>query len=137
MKHAEYAHRPLSGVLQAVLGKRWKMHGRPRADYRLLPAEMEDSFSIDDVDDLVVDMAVIGCAARRDQAHELREVEAADVLVHEVAELTVCTSAKHRLVGVTDGPASRVDRRPDLERRFDDHDHERLRAAVLELVLLP
>jgi hypothetical protein len=32
---------------------------------------MEDLFSIDDVDDLVVNLAVIGCAARREFHHLL------------------------------------------------------------------
>jgi hypothetical protein len=54
-----------------VLGERWEMHRRPRADNPLLPAEMEDSFSIDDVDALAVKMAVIGCAARREFHHLL------------------------------------------------------------------
>jgi hypothetical protein len=111
--------------------------GRPWADHRLLPAEVEDAFPLDYIDDLVVDMAVIGCAARRDRSHELRQVEAADILVHEVSELAVLTGAKHRPVGVADGPASRVDGRPDFERRFDDDDDQLFRTGVLELVLLP
>src|ERR671910_3353038 len=105
MKHPEYSHRPLSSVFQAVLDERRQVHGRPPADHPLLLAEVEDSLSIDYIDDLVVRMAVRRCAARRDDPDELRHVRAADVLVYEIPELAVGSCLERRLVGVPDGPA--------------------------------
>src|SRR5215204_2972861 len=136
MKDPEYSHRPLSGVLETMVGSRRKVYSRSRAHHPLLPAEMEDSFSIDDVDDLVVNMAVVRCATRRDQPEELRDVAAANILVDEVAELPVGTRPERRLVGVADCPADRSVRRVVCLRRLDDHDYQVVGARGLELVLL-
>src|SRR5215207_6070132 len=113
------------------------MHGRPGADRPFLPADVKDSLSIDDVDDFVVRMAVHRCATRWDHAYELGHVETADILVHQVPELAVDARLQHRLVGVADGSARRIDLRAVFLRCLDDDHHELCRAMVLELVLLP
>ena len=68
-------------------GGRW-MH-EPGPIGVSLPAEVEDALALDDVDDLVVVVAVQRRAARRDHADELGDVEAAEILVDEEAELAV------------------------------------------------
>jgi hypothetical protein len=133
MEDPEYSHRPLSGVLQAVLGERRQMHRRPWANQRFLSAEVKNSFPIDYIDDLVVGMAVGRCAARWDHPDELRHVEAADVLVHEVTELTAGSSLESRLVGVPHRAARWIDGRGLLRCR-DADDHELSRARILDLV---
>jgi hypothetical protein len=108
------------------------VHGRPRAERRFLAAEVECSLSINYIDDFVVGMAVHRCSPWRDHAQELRDVETACVLVHEVSELTVGACLEDGLVGVADRAAPRLGAL--LLRSRDRDDHELLRPRVLDLV---
>src|SRR5438477_5744964 len=101
---------------------------------RLVTVEVEDSLPLEDVDDLVVDMAVHAGPARRDHADELRDVQAAHVLVDEVAKLAVRARGQNGLLAPADGPAAR--RRLVLLRRGHRDDDELLRPGRLDLVLL-
>src|SRR5919197_1550740 len=96
--------------------------------------EVEDPLTLENVDDLVVDMAMHAGPARRDHAHELRDVQAAHVLVDEVAKLAVRARRQHGLLAPAHGPAAR--RRVVLLRRGHGDDDELLRAGRLDLVLL-
>src|SRR4051794_37366194 len=78
-------------------------------------------------------MAVIRRPARRDYADELRHVDAARVLVHEVAELPIRRRGQNGLVGVAHGDPPWF-AHPVARRRHGDHD-QRLRR--LDCVLLP
>src|SRR5919201_2321074 len=99
MEDAEHAQRRLAHVLQRVLPERREMDARATGDRRRLDAvAVQDALALEDVHDLVVRMTVHAGTAGRDDADELRHVEAADVLVHEVAELPVRAGRKRRPV---------------------------------------
>src|SRR4051812_18168839 len=71
--------------------------------YRLVfPTTVQDALAFEDVDHFVVDVAVIGCPARRDHAEELSHVAAADLVCDEIAKLTVPARRQQRLVGEAD-----------------------------------
>ena len=90
------------------------------------------ALALDDVDHLVVDVAVVGCPPRRDHAEELRHVAGADVVVDEVPELAVASGRKRRPVPVAD--RSLLGARRGLVLRCADRDHdELLRPRVVEL----
>src|ERR687888_14511 len=67
MKDPEHPHGRVADVLERVLAKRREVDARAGPDgRRLVAVEVEDSLSLEDVDDLVVDMAVHAGPARRD-----------------------------------------------------------------------
>jgi len=103
MEDAEDAHRRRPGVLQAVLLERGQVDARAGADRRVLARQVEYSLALDDVDDLVVVVAVQRRAARRDRADELGDVEAAEILVDEEAELAVRRRGQALAVRVVNG----------------------------------
>src|SRR5687768_13225877 len=86
MKDAEDAHDSGSGVLDAVNLLGWQVKTRSRPEGNRLALDVRKSLAGDDVAHLVVGVAVIGRAARLDDADELRRVHAAGVLVDEIAE---------------------------------------------------
>src|SRR5438874_12987383 len=81
------------------------MDARTGADRRLLAAEMENPLTLDHVDDLVVDVAVHAGPTRRDDADELRHVAAAEILVHEEAELAIRARRQGRTIRIPHGDA--------------------------------
>ena len=90
-------------------------------------------FPFDDVADLVVGVAVVGRAARLDDADELGRVHAARVLVDEVAERALGVGAQLRLVVETDDHLARgAVHLLDRHRRRDDQ--QLLRAVVVDHV---
>ena len=82
--------------------------------------------ALDDVGDLVVLVHVLRGAARLDEADELRDVEAAHVLVDEVAKLPRPADGDLGLVREADGhlPVLAPPLRPPLERREHGDDDE-------------
>ena len=66
--------------------QRWQVDAGARPDRARLAVHVQEPLARDDVDDLVVGVAVVGRAAGRDLAHELREPGAADFRVDEQPE---------------------------------------------------
>ena len=83
-----------------VSGGRWKHE--PGAERDLRAVHVRETAALDDVADLVVGVAVIGCAAGLDEADELRRVETAGVLVDEVAERPLVVRAQLGLLVETE-----------------------------------
>ena len=114
------------------------MH-EPACDRPGLARHVQEALALDDVDDLVVGVAVVGRAADRDLAHELREPGAADVGVDEQAERAADA-------GLEIGLRREAHRHaPGAERgrvgvggrgRVDDQRDERIGAVVLDRVRL-
>ena len=90
---------PGSAVLDAVHLVRRKVEARSCLERDGAPADVRGSLARDDVSHLVVAVAVEGRLARLDDAHELRHVEAAGVLVHEVPEGPLARGVELGLVG--------------------------------------
>src|SRR5689334_20213092 len=86
MEHPEDLRRGLAAVLDAVHLVGRQMEARARSELKRVPADMGESFALDDVADLVVGVAVERGLARLDDPHELCDVEAARFLVHEIEE---------------------------------------------------
>jgi len=93
VEDAEDAHRRGAGVLQAVLVQRRQVDARTGREGRVPIAQVEDALAVDDVDDLVVGVAVQRRAAGRNQADELGDVQAAEVLVDQQPELAFGVAA--------------------------------------------
>ena len=96
-------------------------------------AEVQDPLAVDHVDDLVVRVAVQRRAARRDQADELGDVEAAEVLVDEQPELAVRCRGQRGPVGVADGHLRALLR---LARRRHRDEVEVVGAGVVERLVV-
>ena len=97
---------------------------------------MQNALAFEDVDHLVVDVAVIGCSARCDDAVELRHVSAADLLCHEVAKLAIPAGRQQRLVGEPNRAPTGSQRRSVRLRRNRRDGQQLLRSGVLDLVRL-
>ena len=85
MEHPQDPQRGRARVLDAMhlVGRKVEAGTDPQ---RERPAtDVSDSFSSNDVADLVIGVAVERRLARLDDSHELRHVEAAGVLVHEIS----------------------------------------------------
>src|SRR6266511_5642861 len=67
MEDAEDAHGGVTGVLERMLHERRQVHAAPPADRVHVAVDVQPPFSLDDVQDLVVDVAVHGGPTRRDQ----------------------------------------------------------------------
>ena len=97
---------PLFSRQCRVYGGRWRQV--PGSSGTSSPAMWYVPVPFEDVDDFVVGMAVLRRLPRRDHADELRHVEAARVLVHEVAELAVRRRRQRRLVCVANRHTPRL-----------------------------
>ena len=97
---------------------------------------MQLALTLYDVNNLVVDVAVIGGAPGRDHAEELRHVAGSDFVVDEVAELAIAPGGKRGSVRVTDRPPFRAGRRPVVLRSAYSEDDELLRPRIVELEAL-
>src|SRR5688572_21976805 len=97
---------------------------------------MECALPFDDVDDLVIDVAMGRNPARIDDAEELREVVITDLLVGEVLEAPLLSCGKRRTVGSTNRAllGRRVD--PVLLVDADGDDDELLGPRVVDLEAL-
>ena len=131
--------RPVARVLEAVHVQRRQVDAGAGADRPRLAGHVQEALARDDVDDLVVGVAVVGRAADRDLAHELREPRAADVGVDEQPERAADAGLLVGLRREVDGHA------PGAERRrvgvggrgsVDDQRDERLGPVVLDRVRL-
>ena len=78
--------RSVARVLEAVHVQRRQVDAGAGLDRARLAGHVQEALARDDVDDLVVGVAVVGRAADRDLAHELREARAADGGIDEQAE---------------------------------------------------
>src|SRR5439155_7041470 len=96
------AHYAGAAVLDAVDQLRREMEARARPERDVLVADMRDAFPLDDVADLVVGVAVVGCPARLDDADELRRLGAAGLRVDEGAQRTIGVRPVLRLVAEAD-----------------------------------
>src|SRR5919199_5114585 len=84
-----------------------KMDAAARRDRGVLAVGVENAFAFEDVDDLVVDVAVLGCPTRRDVTAELGYVAAADLVRDEVAKFAVTTCRKRWLIRLAYRPPRR------------------------------
>src|ERR687888_2436912 len=134
VEDSEHPHGRVADVLERVLAKRREVDARAGPDRRRLAPEVQEALPFEDVDHLVVDVAVHAGATGRDDADELGDVEAADVLVDEVAKLAVRAGRQRRPVTPTHGPPAWG--RLVLLRRGHRHDDEVLRPRRLDLVFL-
>jgi 1-deoxyxylulose-5-phosphate synthase len=97
---------------------------------------MQDPLTFEDVDHLVVDVAVIGRPTWGDDAVELRHVAATDLVRDEVAELPISARREHRLVEKPDRPQTGSRGCSVCLRRDRGDGHQLLRAWVFDLVRL-
>ena len=97
---------------------------------------MQDALAFEDVDHFVVDMAVIGCPARRNHTEELSHVAAADLFGHEIAKLAIPARRQQRLVGKPDRSRTGSGGRPVRLWRDCRDGQQILRPWVLDLVRL-
>src|SRR6266540_706884 len=129
MEHSQNAHVRVAGVLEAMEHERRQVDARPGTHLEMLVADVVDAFPLENVNDLVVRVAVLGRAARRDRADELCHVEAADVLVDEVAELPVRRRGERLALVEANGDAPvRADAEVTLGRR--DRDEEKFVRSI-------
>src|SRR6266511_3836887 len=98
MKDAEDLHVSAAGVLDAMPHVRREMQAGSRRERKVLAGDVVDALALEDVDDLVVGVTVLRRSSRWNDADELRDVEAAGILVHQVAELAIRRRRQHRLV---------------------------------------
>src|SRR4051795_8567147 len=84
------------------------MEAGSRSERNLFPGDVVRAGSLQDVDDFVVGMAVLGRFPGRDHAYELRDVEAAGVLVDQIPELSIRRGRQRRLVRVTNRHTPRL-----------------------------
>src|SRR5712691_3060460 len=136
MEDPEHTHIGVAGVFQTVHHVRRQVDAgaRPHRDH--VVADVVRALTLDHVHHLVVGVAVQRRLARRDHAHELRDVEAAGVLVHEVAELPVRRGGERRLVRVADRDAAVLADAAVALRCRDRDGEELVRAGVLDRVTL-
>src|SRR5581483_2823250 len=134
-EHAQDAHRPGSGVFDAVHLLRGEVEAGAGADRRRVAAHVGEAGSLDDVADLVVGVAVVRSPARPDDSEELGHVEAADVLVYEVAKAPV--RVRYELLALVETHRdAAAPRRRTLLRGDDRHDRHRLVGRVVDGVRL-
>src|SRR3954454_19748210 len=102
------------------------MEAGSRSERNLFPGDVVRAGSLQDVDDFVVGMAVLGRFPGWDHADELRDVEAARVLVDQVPELAVRRGRQRRLVRVADRHTPRLADAELTRRRRDRRNDELL-----------
>jgi hypothetical protein len=98
---------------------------------------VQRAFPFDDINHLVIHVAVSRRPAGIDHAEELRDVVRADLLVGEVAEAALASCGEGRAVGVADGALLPRGTRPILLREADGDDEELIGPRVVNLVRLP
>src|SRR5204863_5126132 len=128
-------HRLVAAVLERMDIERRQVDATARRDRPVLPIAVQDALPLEDVDHLVVNVAVIRCPAWRDHAVELRHIAAAELFRDEVAELAVAACRQQRLVGKPDRPRAYGRRSVRLRRDYRDG-QQVLRPPALDLVRL-
>src|SRR6266576_3469862 len=86
-EYAEHAHLAGADVLEAMHQAGGQMHACPRAERRGLTVDVQLALALQDVDDLVVFVKVIGRADDGDVSNELRYRPATELRRREQTEL--------------------------------------------------
>src|ERR1035438_6151217 len=108
-KHRHDAHRLAAGVLQAVHGPGGQLDAAARRHRRIHAVGVHDPLAVEHVDHLVIEMEVVGRAARRDVADEMRGRAQSGPRVGEDPELPLAGScSRFLIVKPADARARRV-----------------------------
>src|SRR5215213_3434446 len=92
--------------------------------------------ALDHVDDLVVDVTVVGRATGRNRADKLRDVGAAGVAMNEVSELPIFPRRERRPVRISDDAWIRLGPRSVRLRRRHEHGDDLLWTRVVDFKAL-